>query len=155
MNPLTSNAVNFEVPLRNILFVTDFSPSSELALPYAVALASRYNGKLYVAHVIAPEMYEFVPPNFIPEVRKQIADYAGKRMEQLLNAAQLQGVPHEFLLQYGEIWDTLREIADRYKIDVIALGTRCPLLTRHPRRPCFREEPCLSRPQNSRRSDQF
>ena len=34
MNPhITSNAVNFEVPLRNILFVTDFSPSSELALP--------------------------------------------------------------------------------------------------------------------------
>jgi nucleotide-binding universal stress UspA family protein len=125
LNPhITSNAVNFEVPLRNILFVTDFSPSSELALPYAVALASRYNGKLYVAHVIAPEMYEFVPPNFIPEVRKQIADYAGKRMEQLLNAAQLQGVPHEVLLQHGEIWDTLREIADRYKIDVIALGTR-------------------------------
>lgn len=45
MNPhITSNAVNFEVLLRNILFVTDFSPSSELALPYAVALASRYNG---------------------------------------------------------------------------------------------------------------
>jgi hypothetical protein len=62
LNPhKTTNAVNFEVPLRNILFVTDFSPSSELALPYAVALASRYNGKLYVAHVIAPEMYEFVP----------------------------------------------------------------------------------------------
>jgi nucleotide-binding universal stress UspA family protein len=125
LNPhKTSTAVNFEVPLRNILFVTDFSPSSELALPYAVALASRYNGKLYLAHVIAPEMYEFVPPTFVPEVRKQIADYAGKRMEQLLNSAKFEGVPHEVLLQQGEIWDTLREIADRYNIDVLVLGTR-------------------------------
>jgi nucleotide-binding universal stress UspA family protein len=46
------------VRLANALLLTDFSPNSELALPYAIALARQYNGKVYVVHVISPEMYE-------------------------------------------------------------------------------------------------
>ncbi len=53
------------VKLKNLLLLTDFSPSSELALPYAVALAQQYGGKVYVAHVISPEMYEYLPPELV------------------------------------------------------------------------------------------
>jgi nucleotide-binding universal stress UspA family protein len=56
------------IRLANALLLTDFSSSSELALPYAVALARQYSGKVYVVHVISPEMYEYVPPELVPRI---------------------------------------------------------------------------------------
>jgi len=47
---------------KRILFATDFSPTSEVALPYAVSLAGHYGSNLYLAHVISPEYPDFPPP---------------------------------------------------------------------------------------------
>jgi len=118
-----------EIPFGNVLFVTDFSTSSELALPYAVALAAQYNGKVYLAHVISPEMFEFVPPPLVSEIAERVKTYARRRMDDLVHETSFYGVPHEVLLEEGEIWETLKEAAGRYSIDVIALGThgRCGL----------------------------
>lgn len=118
-----------EVQFANVLFVTDFSPSSELALPYAIALAEQYNGKVYIAHVVSPEMFEFAPPDLMPEIAERIKTHARKRMEALVHETSFNGVPHEVLLKEGDIWETLREAAATYSIDVIALGThgRCGL----------------------------
>ena len=68
--------------LKNLLLLTDFSPSSELALPYAVALAQQYEGKVYVAHVISPEMYEYLPPELVPQVRTEIHNYGQRRIQE-------------------------------------------------------------------------
>jgi len=116
-----------EVQFRNVLFITDFSNSSELALPYAIALAAQYDGKVYLGHVIAPEMFEFLPPGLIPEISERIKIYARKRMEELVRETSFYGVPHEALLKEGDIWETFKKVAATYKIDVIALGThgRC------------------------------
>jgi len=108
---------------KNILFVTDFSSSSEMALPHAIALAAAYGGNVYIGHVIAPQLYELVPPDFVPEVLKQSTAYARKRMERMINGANFGTVPHEALLEQGELWETLRRMVDQYGIDVIALGT--------------------------------
>ena len=37
-----------------ILFATDFSPASIVALPYATAIARHFGAKLYLAYVIPP-----------------------------------------------------------------------------------------------------
>jgi nucleotide-binding universal stress UspA family protein len=117
------NATRYgEVSFKNVLFVTDFSPSSEVALPYAIEIAGKYSGMVYLAHVVAPEMWEFVPPNHVAEVVQQITDYAEKRMDKLVSTSDFGGVPHEALIQKGEIWDTLHEMVDRHAIDVIAGG---------------------------------
>jgi nucleotide-binding universal stress UspA family protein len=44
------------VPLKNILFATDFSAASEVALPQALKIAAQYGTTLYIAHVICPEL---------------------------------------------------------------------------------------------------
>ncbi len=115
--------VGGEIQFGNVLFVTDFSTSSELALPYAIALAAQYKGKVYIAHVISPEMFEFLPPALVPEVAERVKTYARKRMDELLHETSFDGVPHEVLLEQGEIWETLKGAAAKYSIDVIALGT--------------------------------
>ena len=112
-----------DVSFGNVLFVADFSAASELALPYAVALAERYNGKVYIVHVISPEMFEFLPPPLVPEIVERIKTYARKRMDQLILNTSFYGVPHEDLLEQGEIWETLKGTAEKYKIKFIALGT--------------------------------
>ena len=112
-----------EIPFGKVLFVTDFSASSELALPYAIALAEQYNGKVYIAHVIAPEMLEFLPAALVPEIVERIKTHARKRMDELVLNTSFYGVPHEALLEHGEIWETLKKAAERNSIDVIALGT--------------------------------
>ncbi|MGA9641979.1 MAG: universal stress protein [Terriglobales bacterium] len=116
-----------EIQFGNVLFVTDFSTSSELALPYAVALAAQYSGKVYIAHVISPEMFEFLPPALLSEIGERIKTYARKRMDELVNETSFGSVPHEVLLEEGEIWETLKAAAAKYSIDVVALGThgRC------------------------------
>jgi Universal stress protein family len=43
------------IRLRNILFATDFSKTSDIALPYAAAFARHFNSTIYVVHVISPE----------------------------------------------------------------------------------------------------
>ncbi|MGA7560946.1 MAG: universal stress protein [Terriglobales bacterium] len=118
-----------EIQFGNVLFVTDFSTSSELALPYAVELSAKYDGKVYIAHVISPEMFEFLPPALTSEIAERVKAYAGKRMQELVHETSFRGVPYEVLLEEGEIWETLKAAAAKYKIDVIALGThgRCGL----------------------------
>jgi nucleotide-binding universal stress UspA family protein len=112
-----------EVQFRNVLFVTDFSTSSELALPYAVALAAQYHGKVYIGHVVSPEMCEFIPPQLVPEISERIQTHARKRMDELMRDTSFYGVPHEALLKEGEIGETIKDGIAKYNIDVIALGT--------------------------------
>jgi len=111
-----------KVSFKNVLFVTDFSPSSELALPYAIAMAGTYDGKVYLAHIVAPEMWEFVPPECVAGVVRSISDYARRRMDKLVSTADFGAVPHEVLLQEGDIWDTLHAMVDQHAIDMIAGG---------------------------------
>jgi nucleotide-binding universal stress UspA family protein len=112
-----------EIPFGNVLFVTDFSSSSELALPYAVALAEQYHGKVYIAHVIAPEMFEFLPAVLVPDIVERIKSHAQKRMDELVRNTSFYGIPHEALIEQGGIWEALKETAEKYSIDVIVLGT--------------------------------
>jgi nucleotide-binding universal stress UspA family protein len=110
--------------LANALLLTDFSPSSELALPYAVALAHQYNGKVCVVHVISPEMKEYLPPELVPQIRTEIQNYGQRRMQQLLARREFQQVPHEAVVREGEIWDILKKVTEDSHIDVIVVGTR-------------------------------
>lgn len=41
--------------IHNILFATDFSACSEVAFPFAIALAKQYRASLYLTHILAPE----------------------------------------------------------------------------------------------------
>ncbi len=48
--------------LKNILYLTDFSESSEDAIPFAIAIAREYGAKLHALHVLAPGPLAYVSP---------------------------------------------------------------------------------------------
>lgn len=109
------------IALKNILFATDFSPSAEAALPYALGLAKQYGARVHGLHVRFPATYPIVGPEGMPQVleaAQEQAKFEAKQIHQMLG-----GVPHEVTVAEGELWPMVNEIADRQKTDLIVMGT--------------------------------
>lgn len=109
------------IALSNILFATDFSPNSNAALPYALAIAHQFDAKLFATHVISPESYLFASPDSWPalqETEDQLRQDFVARLEE-----QLRGVPHQVLSQVGDIADVLFRLIHDHQIDLLVLGT--------------------------------
>jgi nucleotide-binding universal stress UspA family protein len=114
---------NTRIQFSNILFPTDFSVFSEAALPYAEALARRYDATLYPAHVVPPEPYHGLPMEPFPVT----LDYAWRTAEaslaDLAALEQLKDVHHQVLLKQGPFWDVISSMTEKYGVDLIVLGT--------------------------------
>ena len=109
------------IALNNILFATDFSPHSNAALPYALAITHQYGAKLYGAHVLSSGDYLFVAPEIWPTLaqqEEQLRQEAAARLEE-----QLRGVSHEVLSGLGDVWDVLCRLIDEHDIDLLVVGT--------------------------------
>jgi nucleotide-binding universal stress UspA family protein len=109
------------IALKNILFATDFSPHSNTALPYALAIARQYGARLYGAHVVPSQDYLFTAPDSWPahiQQEDQLQREVTARLED-----QLGGVPHEALFGVGDVWNVLSRIIVEHDIDLIVVGT--------------------------------
>jgi nucleotide-binding universal stress UspA family protein len=155
------------VALRNILMAIDFSPSSEAALGYAVAIARRYGSRIYMTHIIRPDVYQLVSPEAMETVLDQARQYAEQQMAKVLVSGRVRGVPHQVLLGHGELWTVFSQLIEEHEIDLIVVGTRgrtglkkmligsvaervfrlapCPVLTVGPR--VTQEPPVEARPR--------
>ena len=111
------------VSLRNILLATDFSHSSDAALAHAASIARRYDAKMFVAHVIRPDVYQLVPPEVTTITLEQTRRYAEQQMAGLLISGRLRDIPHQVLLGTGELWPVLSELLGLHEIDLIVVGT--------------------------------
>ncbi len=111
--------------VKNILFCTDFSPRSELALPYAVAIARRFGSQLHLVHVLSETNLlmmsggvDYVSMGTIYE------DARAEATEQLETIAQrIEGVPHRCYVRHGLIWSNLADIIAEHEIDLLVVGT--------------------------------
>jgi nucleotide-binding universal stress UspA family protein len=109
------------IAINNILFATDFSPHSNAALPYALAIAHQYGARLYGVHVLAADDYMFVAPETWParvQREEELQKEAIERLEE-----QLRGVPHHALCGEGDVWDVLCRLTGEHKIDLVVVGT--------------------------------
>ena len=120
---MRATLTNSRVKFSNILFPTDFSASSEAALPYAEAIARHYGATLYPAHVVPPEPYHGLPMEPFPVT----LDYAWRSAEEglakLATSDEIKDIPHQVLLKQGPLWDVISEMTNKYLIDLIILGT--------------------------------
>jgi nucleotide-binding universal stress UspA family protein len=91
---LLEEKINTAISLKNILFATDFSDVSEVALPYAVAMSLRYGGMVHVAHVL-PEINLIRPsaidPITIGSIYEDAHSDAQEKMRRL--SQRLRGFP--------------------------------------------------------------
>jgi nucleotide-binding universal stress UspA family protein len=95
--------------LKRILFTTDFSQYSHAAFPFALALARRYESKLYAVRVLPRDH----PPSIAPDTWKQMGELA----------SSCGPVPCETFVPHGHFWAVISEFTESQKIDLIVTGT--------------------------------
>jgi nucleotide-binding universal stress UspA family protein len=103
-----------------IVFATDFSPESVAALPYAVSLAQECQAYLTLLHVVAePKGGELV---HAPELTRSFTQLLHNLVP---SEAELWCVP-EYVIERGEVAETILNVAAQSKADLIVLGVRQP-----------------------------
>src|SRR5215471_10792571 len=112
-----------EISIDRVLFATDFSPASEAAFSYAVAIADRYHARLYVAHVIDPESFDLFESESAEAMIKQAHDEAVKKITQLVMPLHFEPDRYEIVVAEGAVGEALIEIIETSHIDLAVLGT--------------------------------
>ena len=115
--------VNLRLSLRNLLFPTDFSETSQSALPYVQALAQWYGAKVFLLHAVPAEAPLPMPMESLPLALNAAWRQAKRHMEEFLDDNSLPAVPHQGLLEQGEFWDVVSGTIRTHSIDMIVLGT--------------------------------
>lgn len=111
------------VSLTRILVTTDYSAESDRALDYALALARRYDARIYLAHVIAPDPFLYAEPSLAEATYEKVRQAAEQGMADILVSGKLRGVPHEVLLEEGNIWPAIEKLIAEHEIDLVVTAT--------------------------------
>jgi nucleotide-binding universal stress UspA family protein len=133
------------IALKNVLFATDFSAHSDLALPYAAAITRHYGAKLYGAHVVSSEDYLFTAPDLWParmQQEEQLQNEVVRRIDQTLGS-----IPHEALFGVGDVCSVVSRLIEEHSIDLLVVGTHGrtgtrKLLVGSIAEKLFRQSPC-------------
>jgi|SRR5215472_3745651 len=123
MEPKVTQEISKKVALTKILVTTDFSPESERALDYALALARRYDARIYLAHVIAPDPFLYAEPALAEATYEKVRQAAEQGMADILISGKLRGIPHEVLLEEGNVWPVIERMIEKHEIDLVVTAT--------------------------------
>lgn len=111
-----------QLNFRNLLFPTDFSSCSKAALPYARAIAQRYNSTVHVLYVAGIEP---VPGEWgmqIGSTEHEIA-LARRELDKLTQSEAFSGLQYSHEVETGPVWDAVSKLVGSLHIDLIVLGT--------------------------------
>lgn len=120
---LAEMQANKLVELENILVATDYSGVSDRALEYALSLARRYEARVILAHVIDSGAELILAPEMAANTREGTFAAAQEAMGQVLISGRLRDVNHETVIEEGELWPTLEKLVQRFKADLVVVGT--------------------------------
>jgi len=121
MQPFDSRA---EFPLRNVLLATDFTPSSQTALLYALSVAHRSHSRIVMAHVVSPGGQRLFGQDAVQRAVDSAWREAQSEITNLLIEGKLEGLTHEVVVRQGEVWPEIEKLIAEYNIDMLVTGTR-------------------------------
>jgi nucleotide-binding universal stress UspA family protein len=113
-------ACSTPISIKNILFLTDFSEPSEVALPFATSIARGYGARVYALHVFSPNPNVCGAPGKLAIAAIETGEQAAKaRIE-----SQLAGLEHETIVDWSvDLWDAVQRTTKENNIDLIVMGT--------------------------------
>lgn len=117
-----SQETGTRITFNNILYLTDFSEPSEIALPFAAAIARHYDAHVFALHVLLPNPYISTTPELTAEVVEEQERSANAQMQRV--GSRLSGLAHEVVVERGlSVSYILQYMVQRKNIDLIVLGT--------------------------------
>ncbi len=111
------------VAFSKILVTTDFSEVSDRSLDFAIALARSYDARIYLTHVITPDPFQFAEPQLAQATYEKVRQAAEEGITDILISGKLRGIPHEVLMEEGNVWPTLEKLIAKNEIDLVVTGT--------------------------------
>jgi len=118
---LVENSNSLSPFLNRVLVTADLSATTANILGYAVLFCQKFRAGLSVAHVIHPDAYPFQLPETWPQLAEAEIEICQK-FENLVGTS-VGTMPHETILEKGEVWPTIRRIIHDKKIDLLIAGT--------------------------------
>jgi nucleotide-binding universal stress UspA family protein len=107
---------------NNLLYLTDFSEASEVALPFAIEIARAYGAKIFALNALIPSPVVYMSPESPETAIEWQEESAVAEMQRV--EAQLVGLPHETIVERGtDLWAALRQVLTEHEIDLMILGT--------------------------------
>jgi len=108
------------IQLKNILYPTDFSEPSELALPFATALARRYSATIHALHVLTPVVTpEASMSGLAIQAEVESAEQFMRQLE-----SQLAGLDHLATVESAlSVWEAVENVIQDHSVDLIVMGT--------------------------------
>jgi len=113
------------ISINNVLYATDFSPTCELAFPYATAICRRFASTLHLVHVLSDAnvllMTGGVDYVSVGTVYEDAHLLAQENMQHL--TSRLGKIRNRTYLRHGQVWSNLRGIVEDNHIDLIVVAT--------------------------------
>ncbi len=112
------------VRMRKILFASNFSDTSAMALPYAAAFARRFRAEVCVAHVIPSEEYAHIAPQQLGATLRAMKQAARERIEHLLAESRFSDIVFRVVPDHGGVMTAIASLVNTEAIDLIVAGSR-------------------------------
>jgi nucleotide-binding universal stress UspA family protein len=112
------------ITINKILCPVDFFPASDAAVTYAAGLASHYDAKLHLLHVVSPVVpmaYEF--PMHTVDITKSLQETSTQELRQLQARVSQGGVNVQIGLSLGDVYDEIKRAIKVVKPELVVMGT--------------------------------
>lgn len=123
MPELSEPLEQLPVRIRKILFASNFSETSAMALPYAAAFARRFHAEICVAHVIPSEEYAHIAPEQLGATLQAMKQTARERIEHLLADSRFSDIVFRIVLDHGDVMTAIASHVQAEAIDLIVAGS--------------------------------
>lgn len=114
---------------KKVLFCTDFSENSNFAFEFALGIAQRNEGLLYILHVIPGNPHQSFAEKYI--TREDLENIQKSNIEEDLEIKYKEhylkkmqnGIKFEIVTKIGREYEEIIKFAEREKVDLIVVGT--------------------------------
>ena len=108
------------VAISKILLATDFSAEAQNALTCALALAKRYDSKLFITHAVPPDA-EIQGVEVQVPLHDVMQSNAERNLALLEQTPEVRSLPHEMVVRSGDPWEVLSEVISDKNIDLVVM----------------------------------
>jgi nucleotide-binding universal stress UspA family protein len=113
--------------LNRVLVATDFSATSDAAIPLAFSIMpASGGGAVHLVHVVPESPHPSTEPHDIfsaNDAHSELRDGARKRVAELIPDPRAQSATHVHVLESNEVAEAICQAAERLDASVICLGT--------------------------------
>jgi len=118
--------------MKRILVPTDFSPLAERALKVAAQLAKKFNGEIYLLHMLELPMQLVQSTSTGSAVASSSQNLpealffmklAKKRFSEIMSQPYLQGIKVHETVEFHQAFDGIMEVSQEHNCDLIIMGS--------------------------------